>query len=87
LIWTRAVITGASRGISYAVAEAYANAGAEVHIVSESRDIEEAAAAGAASVLRAEVLSSDVCIGSLADILTSPRHVRSALASWKRLAR
>jgi NAD(P)-dependent dehydrogenase (short-subunit alcohol dehydrogenase family) len=40
----RAVITGASRGIGYAVAEAYANAGAEVHIVSESRDIEEAAA-------------------------------------------
>ena len=40
----RAVITGASRGIGYAVAEAYANAGAEVHIVSESGDIEEAAA-------------------------------------------
>jgi NAD(P)-dependent dehydrogenase (short-subunit alcohol dehydrogenase family) len=50
------------------VAEAYANAGAEVHIVSESRDIEEEAAAGAASVLRAEVLSSDVCIGSMLSI-------------------
>ena len=40
-----AVVTGASRGIGYAVADAYARAGANVHIIAQSEDVHEAAEA------------------------------------------
>ncbi|QXQ07419.1 SDR family oxidoreductase [Sphingosinicellaceae bacterium] len=38
-----AIVTGGSRGIGYAVAEAFADAGADVHIVAESGDVHQAA--------------------------------------------
>ncbi|QYE35620.1 MULTISPECIES: SDR family NAD(P)-dependent oxidoreductase [Sphingosinicellaceae] len=38
-----AVVTGASRGIGYAIAKAFADAGAKVHIVAESDDVDQAA--------------------------------------------
>ncbi len=38
-----AIVTGASRGIGYAVAEAFANAGAQVHIIAEGEDVYRAA--------------------------------------------
>ncbi|MDJ0513944.1 MAG: SDR family oxidoreductase [Methyloceanibacter sp.] len=39
----RVVVTGASRGIGYAVAQAYATAGAIVHLVAETGEVLEAA--------------------------------------------
>jgi 3-hydroxybutyrate dehydrogenase len=45
-----AVVTGASRGIGNAIAEAFAKAGADVHIVAENDDVDTAAEAiGAAA--------------------------------------
>lgn len=41
----RALVTGASRGIGYAVAKAFSNAGADVRIVSEGEDVFQAARA------------------------------------------